>query len=118
MTARRIWRAVVAEDSMAPALLAGDLLLVLPAGVAGLPWLRGVPREGSIVIVEREGRLDVKRVAARPIGALGSPDGLWLLGDNSASSNDSRQTGPVPLSALCGIVIFRTGPSGRRGRVR
>jgi len=103
---------------MAPALLAGDHLLVLPAGVVGLPWLRGAPREGSIVIVEREGRLDVKRVAARPADMSGSTDSLWLLGDNSSVSNDSRQTGPVPLSALRGIVLFRTGPAGRRGRVR
>ncbi|MEY2731879.1 MAG: S26 family signal peptidase [Candidatus Limnocylindrus sp.] len=117
-TARRIWRAVVAENSMAPALLEGDLLLVLPAGPAGLPWLRSAPREGSIVIVEREGRLDVKRVAARTIGVAGASDSLWLLGDNAAVSNDSRQTGPVPLSALRGIVVFRTGPAGRRGRVR
>ncbi len=117
-TARRIWRAVVAEDSMAPALIEGDLLFVLPAGPAGLPWLRGVPREGSIVIVEREGRFDVKRVAALPTGAANPSGELWLLGDNAVVSNDSRQTGPVPLSALRGIVLFRTGPSGRRGRVR
>jgi len=118
MTARRIWRAVVAERSMAPTLEPGDTLLLLPAGPHGLPWLRGAPRVGSIVIAEREGRLDVKRVAAFPDGTPHTPDALWLLGDNAAASNDSRQGGPVPLNALRGIVIFRTGPSGRRGRVR
>ena len=118
MTARRIWRAVVAERSMAPTLEPGDTILLLPAGPNGLPWLRGAPPAGSIVIAEREGRLDVKRVAAFPDGAPQAPDALWLLGDNAAASSDSRQGGPVPLSALRGIVIFRTGPSGRRGRVR
>ena len=118
MTARRIWRAVVAESSMAPTLEPGDTLLLLPAGPHGLPWLRGAPPAGSIVIAEREGRLDVKRVAAWPVGTLQTPDALWLLGDNTAASSDSRQVGPVPLSALRGIVLFRSGPSGRRGRVR
>ena len=122
MTARRIWRAVVVESSMTPALLPGDSLLVLPAGPNGLPWLRRAPRVGSIVIAEREGRLDVKRVARSPESALDSAphqsDALWLIGDNAAASSDSRHSGPVPLSALRGLVIFRTGPAGRRGFVR
>lgn len=117
-TARRIWRAVVAETSMTPALLPGDSLLVLPAGPHGLPWLRRPPRVGSIVIAEREGRLDIKRVARLPENTSDQPDALWLLGDNATASNDSRHTGPVPLSALRGLVIFRTGPAGRRGFVR
>jgi hypothetical protein len=118
MTARRIWRAVVAERSMAPTLEPGDTLLLLPAGPDGLPWLRGAPRAGSIVVVVRGKRLDIKRVAAFPDGTPHTPDALWLLGDNAAASSDSRQGGPVPLSALRGILLFRTGPSGRRGRVR
>ena len=117
-TARRIGRAVVAERSMAPTLEPGDTLLLLPAGPHGLPWLRGTPRVGSIVVVVRGERLDIKRVAAWPVGTLQTPNALWLLGDNAAASSDSRQGGPVPLNALRGIVIFRTGPSGRRGRVR
>lgn len=107
---------------MEPALRAGDRLLVLPAGPYGLPWLRGTPRVGSIVIVERDGRLDVKRVATPPEGisaaarASGEPI-LWLLGDNAAASNDSRQTGVVPLGALRGLVVWRSGPTERRGRI-
>ena len=118
MTARRIWRAVVAERSMAPTLEPGDTLFVAPAGPHGLPWLRGTPRVGSVVVAERDGRLNVKRVATWPDGTLQTPGALWLLGDNAVESSDSRQGGPVPLSALRGIVLFRTGPSGRRGRVR
>lgn len=118
MTARRIWRAVVAEHSMAPALLPGDSLLVLPAGPNGLPWLRRAPRVGSIVIAERDGRLDVKRVARPPEGISHHQDALWLIGDNASASSDSRQGGPVPLRAVRGLVIFRIGPAGRRGFVR
>lgn len=109
--ARRIWRAIVVDRSMEPALRAEDRLLVLPAGPGGLPWLRGAPRIGSVVIVERDGRLDVKRVGGLPGGEL------WLLGDNAAASSDSRSSGPVPLSALRGIVVWRSGPPGRRGRI-
>lgn len=116
--ARRIWRAVVAEHSMVPTLLPGDTLLVLPAGPNGLPWLRRPPREGSIVIAAREGRLDVKRVTRPPERATCPPESLWLLGDNANESSDSRQSGPVPLSDIRGLVVFRTGPAGRRGFVR
>ena len=47
--ARRIWRAIVVDRSMEPALRAEDRLLVLPAGPGGLPWLRGAPRIGNRV---------------------------------------------------------------------
>jgi len=98
---------------MEPALLPGDRLLVLPAGPSGLLGLRGAPPIGSMVIVERDGRFDVKRVAPPPPGT----SGLWLLGDNAALSRDSRHDGAVPLSALRGRVMCRLGPRGRRGRI-
>jgi len=98
---------------MEPALLPGDRLLVLPAGPGGLPGFRGAPPIGSVVIVEREGRLDVKRVSTPPPGV----SGLWLLGDNSEISRDSRHDGALPLSALRGRVMYRLGPRGRRGRI-
>jgi hypothetical protein len=71
----------------------------------------------SSAMVDRS-RLDVKRVARSPQSAPHQSDALWLLGDNAAASSDSRHGGPVPLSALRGLVIFRTGPAGRRGFVR
>jgi signal peptidase I len=98
---------------MEPVLLPGDRLLVLPAGPRGLPGLRGAPPIGSVVIVARGGRFDVKRVAPPPPGV----SGLWLLGDNAALSRDSRHDGALPLSALRGRVIYRIGPRGRRGRI-
>jgi len=113
--ARRVWRAIVRGNSMEPALREGDRLLVLPAGPHGLPGLRGLPPIGSVVVVERAGRLDVKRVAA-PAAPL-PPGTLWLLGDNAAASTDSRTLGPAPLDALRGRAIWRSGPRGRRGQI-
>jgi len=117
---RGIWRVAVAEESMAPTLLAGDWLLVDPSTGA---W----PRRGSIVVFREPGSdiLAIKRVAARPgdrvrisagILRLG-PDEAWLLGDNGTPSFDSRRYGPVPLEALVGRAWFRYGPPNRIGLI-
>lgn len=38
------------------------------------------------------------------------PEGhVWLLGDNTANSNDSRYYGPVPLGMLEGRIFFKIG---------
>jgi inner membrane protease subunit 2 len=112
---------IVAETSMAPALLPGDWLLVDPT-------TRRWPRRGSIVVFREPetGLLAIKRVAARGgdrvrtmAGVLTlAPDEAWLLGDNAAVSIDSRRYGPVEASALVGRVWLRYGPRRRFGRVR
>jgi type IV secretory pathway protease TraF len=106
---------------MAPALSAGDWLLLDPTCVR---W----PRRGNIVVFHEPdtGVLAIKRVAAGPgdrvrieAGVLHlAPDEAWLLGDNSAVSIDSRRYGPVPLEALVGRAWFRYGPLERVGRLR
>jgi signal peptidase I len=105
---------------MAPALLAGDWLLLDPTCAQ---W----PRRGSVVVFREPGTetLAVKRVAARPGDrvklAAGfvhlAPDEAWLLGDNLTVSMDSRRYGPVPLEALVGRAWFRYGPLRRMGRL-
>lgn len=115
------WRVAVAEESMAPALSAGDWLLLDP-------MQRRWPRRGSIVVFREpdSGILAIKRVAAVPgdririaAGLLHlAPDEAWLLGDNAAISLDSRRYGPVTLDALVGRAWFRYGPVGRVGRLR
>jgi signal peptidase I len=115
-----IWRVAVAEESMAPALVTGDWLLLDPTTAR---W----PRRGSIVVFHEpdSGILAIKRVAAGPgdrvrivagILHLG-PDEAWLLGDSGALSVDSRRYGPVPLEALVGRAWFRYGPSKRVGLI-
>jgi signal peptidase I len=110
----------VAENSMAPALMPGDWLLIDPTP-------RQWPRRGSIVVFlePQSGILAIKRVAARPgdrvrisAGLLHlDPDEAWLLGDNGPISLDSRRYGPVPLEALVGRAWFRYGPVSRIGIV-
>ena len=113
---------------MAPAVLAGDWLLVDPT-------VRRWPRRGSIVLFRVPGStlLAVKRVAARPGDWVPFADGwlqmgddeAWLLGDaNDAALEaaghgtavDSRRFGPVPVEALAGRAWFRYGPLRRIGR--
>ncbi len=118
---RRLWRVAVAENSMSPALLPGDWLLLDPTCSE---W----PRRGSIVVFHEPGTqtLAIKRVAARPGDRVRISQGIlhladdeaWLLGDNLAPSVDSRRYGPVPLESLVGRAWFRYGPLGRFGLIR
>jgi type IV secretory pathway protease TraF len=75
---------------MQPTLRPGDTLL-------GTGWFR--PSVGQVVIVKRMNRLMIKRIT----GMKG--DELWIEGDNSASSTDSRTFGPVSRSQLRAKVI-------------
>lgn len=116
-----LWRVAVEEESMAPALIPGDWLLLDPT--CG-EW----PRRGSIVVFREPGTdsLAIKRVAARPgdrvrisQGILHlAPDEAWLLGDNLSPSIDSRRYGPVPLESFVGRAWFRYGPLRRLGPLR
>jgi signal peptidase I len=123
------WRVAVSEASMAPAVLAGDWLLVDPT-------VSHWPRRGSMVVF-REPFTDVlaiKRVAARPGDWVPFNEGwlqladdeAWLLGDaddqavaaaGHGAANDSRRYGPVPVDALVGRAWFRYGPWRRIGRL-
>ncbi len=114
---------------MAPAIAAGDWLLVDPTVAR---W----PRRGSVVVFREPdgGELAVKRVAAGPGDRVAFADGYlelaedeaWLVSDASAevadaagfgAPIDSRQYGPVPLDLLVGRAWFRYGPLRRIGRI-
>lgn len=106
------WRAEVAEESMVPALLPGDWLLLDPT-------CRRWPRVGSIVVVREPatGILAIKRVARRGArGGLG-PREAWLVGDASEGSIDSRRYGPLDADDLVARAWFRYGPRHRIGRL-
>ena len=123
------WRLAVAEASMAPAILAGDWLLVDPTVSR---W----PRRGSVVVFREPdgGDLAVKRVAAGPGDKVAFADGYleladdeaWLLSDATTEVTeaagfgepiDSRRYGPVPLELLVGRAWFRYAPLRRIGRL-
>jgi signal peptidase I len=110
----------VVEDSMRPAIEAGDWLLVDPS-VAG--W----PRRGSIVVFHEPDSeaLAIKRVAAGPGARVPFAEGYlhlrgdeaWLLGDAPDVSRDSRAYGPVPVELLVARAWFRYAPLRRMGRL-
>jgi len=133
--------AVVRGNSMEPALKNGDLILVfgLDASVNRgdivlmqaegraelVKRVAGVPGD-SLSVDPRSGRLLVNGSTAdeknapptmpRPGSSVVYPlvlgeDEYFLLGDNRATANDSRNFGPVPRGKLIGKVILtvRTG---------
>jgi nickel-type superoxide dismutase maturation protease len=102
---RLIGRVEVTGDSMLPALVPGDRLLVV----------RGArPRVGQVVALadpRRPERTVVKRVAGR------GPAGVTVLGDNAGASTDSRTWGPVPPASIRGRAVYRYFPDSRRTRL-
>jgi hypothetical protein len=123
------WRIAVAEASMAPAVAAGDWLLVDPTVAR---W----PRRGTVVVFREpgEGSLSVKRIAAGPSDRVAFAEGYvelaedeaWLLSDATTNMTtsagfgepiDSRVYGPVPVELLVGRAWFRYAPLRRIGRI-
>lgn len=105
--ARRLrWRRLVVRgESMRPALVPGDRVVVAP--VVRL-------RPGDVVALhdpERPGALVVKRLARV------ADDQVVVLGDDEVMSVDSRQYGPVARRSVLGVVVYRYHPTSRAGRV-
>ena len=104
-----IRRVSVEGDSMRPALVPGDRLLV-----ARLPRPLRVPPGAVVATVDprRPQRLLVKRVASV------EPDGhVVVRGDNGPASTDSRTFGPVPRRSVWGVAWYRYAPPERAGRL-
>jgi nickel-type superoxide dismutase maturation protease len=103
MTLAGMWplrRVRVTGPSMAPALRHGDVLLVRRTRPGRVPAL------GTVVVVALPDRpLAVKRLMRV------EPDGrLWVEGDNSFGSTDSRDLGPLPADAVAGRAMVRLWP--------
>ena len=89
----------VAGHSMDPTFDDGDIILV---------DFKGIPKDGDVVILttsyienyEIEGEHVIKRYYEEY-----STDGLFVLGDNSKVSYDSRYYGEAPKEALESVVI-------------
>lgn len=82
---------------MAPALLPGDRLLLLP--------VRRL-RVGQVVVVDDGSRPMVKRVASLTRSTV------TVVGDNGG------RFGPLPRGSVVGRAWYRYGPPGRVGRLR
>jgi nickel-type superoxide dismutase maturation protease len=118
LTAAALWLAtdqvattwVVQGTSMVPTLQPGDRVIIDRWTYRHRP-----PRSGEVVVVEAPGGQPwVKRVAR----VQENSGVLWLLGDNPASSLDSRRIGGVRGDAVAGRVRCRYWPIDRAGRVR
>ncbi|HTP54448.1 MAG TPA: S26 family signal peptidase [Thermoplasmata archaeon] len=115
-------RVVVRDESMLPTLRPGDRLLVDRRAYRAVP-----PRVGEIVVLvdpEEADRWLVKRVA-KVLSAAGSPPkepvsppaavSVFVVSDAPGATRDSRQFGPVALTALIGRAYRRYYPADRRG---
>jgi hypothetical protein len=93
---------------MAPTLLPGDRLLVVPAGK---------PRIGDTITVpdpRRPARLLVKRV----VSVDPSRSTVMVAGDNTDASTGSATFGPVAWRTVLGRATYCYFPRERAGRIR
>jgi signal peptidase I len=135
----------IPSDSMAPTLVAGDQVLVDKRAYSGGAPRRGdlavfrAPRTGEILLKRvvavggdtvgiEDGVLVVD--GRRPREPYADPDAIdsvyfgpvrvrpgtvFVLGDNRANSEDSRDFGAVPADRMIGRVRARIWPPGRWG---
>ncbi len=102
---------------MSPTLIPGDWAVAVAAREL---------RRGDVVALEHPGRPGleiVKRVTAiggdRILGdRLIGPDELWVEGDASDRSTDSRSFGPVDRGAVVGAIRLVYWPPGRQRVLR
>jgi signal peptidase I len=130
----------IPSESMAPVLEPGDQVLVEKIGAAphrgdlvafhrpqtGEVLLKRVVAVGGDTVGLEDGILVVNRHAVREpyantksqdsvyFGPVRVPRGaVFVMGDNRGVSEDSREFGPVPTSALVGRAVARLWPPGR-----
>ena len=116
---RRLRIVRIIGESMAPALHAGDFVVVRRP-------TKGLPRRGAIaVFLSSSGRLMVKRVVAEagdllqgPVTAPVEAGTIFLAGDNRPRIGSRRLYGPVREEDVVGLVLVRVNTSWFAGRQR
>jgi nickel-type superoxide dismutase maturation protease len=88
---------------MEPTLRAGQSVLVNPRAFRGLR-----PQPGQIVLLRHPA--DPNRVLVKRVRSL-EGERLFVVGDNRASSTDSRDFGAVALESVLGLVVCTFGLS-------
>ncbi len=94
---------------MAPAIRAGDWLLADTRA-----YSQRLPRPGEIVLATDP--RDPERTLVKRVRHVDLDGRLWLEGDNSTASTDSRDFGPVEAAAVYGRVLVRYWPRPRMVR--
>jgi nickel-type superoxide dismutase maturation protease len=87
---------------MAPRLPSGALVVARP--IDGMTPLR----VGDVVVARRPDRPELEII--KRIQAIGVDGTVFLVGDNPASSTDSRQFGPVTREQIVARVGWRYWP--------
>jgi nickel-type superoxide dismutase maturation protease len=111
--AARRWLDVVEVrgGSMAPALLAGDRLVV-----ESRTYAQRAPRPGEVVLAADP--RDPQRELIKRVASIDVPtQTAQLLGDAPVESTDSQVFGPVPLASIRWRAAFRYWPPERAGRL-
>src|SRR3954447_15347780 len=93
-------RVLVTGPSMAPAIRHGDQLLV------DVRPERRPTHAGDVVVV----RLPDRPLSVKRVGRVESDGSVWVEGDNSFGSTDSRDLGAVPREAVVGRILLRLWP--------
>lgn len=111
----------------------GAVVVFKPPGKAGVEFIKRIVAQGGDEVEIKEGQVYVngkklEEKYASPHPTLTYQDSRWtltenqvfLLGDNRAkgASEDSRSFGPVSLSDIHAIVIFRYWPLSRLKSLR
>lgn len=115
LSAPERWDVVIFESESSPSVPSQSVKRVV-----GLPGERIEVHQGGLQVDGRSLEFPAAVSQARlatlwprlPL-TLGE-DELFVLGDNGYLSNDSRQNGPVSISALCGRVVCIVLPWTRR----
>jgi signal peptidase I len=109
---RELTRYEVEGKSMVPALNPGDWIFVRK--VNSTNWQLSDFQElvGEIVVIEHNGLAQLKRLMEVKIenGAIQ----IYVLGDNSEASTDSRHFGFIPGHSLKGVLHRRYGHKSER----
>ncbi|TME77648.1 MAG: nickel-type superoxide dismutase maturation protease [Chloroflexi bacterium] len=87
---------------MSPRLPSGALIVARPLNLAA-PL-----RVGDVVVARRPDRPELEII--KRIHAIDPAGAIFLVGDNSAASTDSRQFGPVPRDHIVAQVRWRYWP--------
>ncbi|PVV01906.1 hypothetical protein BB560_003657 [Smittium megazygosporum] len=99
-------KSILCTESLKPGML---ISYVSPIDPSVLAMKRIIAMEDDIVLINP---LEASRHPDYPNKYIKVPKGhVWVSGDNTASSIDSKDHGPVPIALIRGQIEFQIWPS-------